>query len=164
MHQARSNSRTGLIAELLDGHAAQGKLVSLAEILEPLNGRLPLIPGRFHGCLSGLPHGHSLRNHLFGRAVLTRADGILDDAFNPGGRRTVTTNLLTPRLSVAERAGAVKRAVAAFILCNLRNPPRRAAPWVTFRPSDPVPRPRAFRARRSVEQFHVGHSLKSRGY
>ena len=38
----KSNSRTGLIAKLLNGHASQGKVVSLAETLEPVDGRLTL--------------------------------------------------------------------------------------------------------------------------
>ena len=32
-----------------------------------------------------LPDGDGFRKHLFGRAVLAGADGILDDTFNPGG-------------------------------------------------------------------------------
>ncbi len=83
--QGQSNSRTRLVTELLEGHAAQGKLVRLAEALEPLNSRLPLILGRFRRRLPRLPDGDRFREHLFGRVVLAGVDGILDDTLNPGG-------------------------------------------------------------------------------
>ena len=57
----------------------------LAEALEPLNGRLPLIHGRFSRRLPRLPDGDRFRKHVFGRAILAGADSILDDALEPGG-------------------------------------------------------------------------------
>ena len=115
LQPAQSILRTRLIAELLNGQAAQEKLVGLAEVLEPVNGRLPLIVGRFRCRLPRLPDGDSFRKHLFGRAVLAGPDGIFDDTFNLGGEDGQSPqNLLTPSPRVAERAGAVKHRVAAF--------------------------------------------------
>jgi len=71
--------------ELLDGDAAEGKVVCLAEILEPLNGRLPVIPGRLSRRAPRLPHGDGFRKHPFGRAVFAGADSIFDDALDLGG-------------------------------------------------------------------------------
>ena len=79
------NSRTRLVPELLDGHAAPGKLMRLAEVLEPLNGRLPLILGGLRRRLPRLPNGDRFRDYVFGRAVLAGANGIIDDTFDPGG-------------------------------------------------------------------------------
>ena len=85
LQPAQSTLRKRLIAELLNGQAAQEKLVRFAEALEPVNGRLPLMVGRFRCRLLRLPDVDSFRKHLFGRAVLAGADGIFDDTFNLGG-------------------------------------------------------------------------------
>ena len=60
--------------------------VRLAEILEPLNGRLPVILTRLSRRVPRLPHGDGFRKHLFGRAVFAGADRIFDDALDPGGK------------------------------------------------------------------------------